>query len=178
MSNKLKKSYFIPFIAFLVLITGLLLSLYWQHRALPSPLLNQPAPPLNLPNLSPSQQPLTQHDWEGNLALINVWATWCASCIQEHPFLSQLARTKSIAIYGLDYKDDPKSARNWLKRYGNPYTKVGYDLSGNAAINWGVYGTPETFLLDSQGIIRYKYIGPLSQQVWNEKFLPIIRQYQ
>lgn len=178
MSNTIKKSYFIPLIAFLVLVIGLVLGLYWQHRALPSPLMNKPAPPLSLPSLSSSQQLLSNQDWQGHMALINVWATWCVSCMQEHPFLNQLAKTKTIPIYGLDYKDDPKSARTWLKRYGNPYTKVGYDISGSAAINWGVYGTPETFLLDSQGIIRYKFIGPLSQQVWNEKFLPIIRQYQ
>ena len=111
----------------------------------------------------------------GQASLLNVWATWCAGCRQEHGFLMQLASTGTIPIYGLNYRDERNSAIGWLQQLGDPYVANAFDEDGLVSIDWGVYGAPETFLIDAEGIVRYKHIGPLTPEVWRNKMQPRIR---
>lgn len=117
----------------------------------------------------------TPHLFEGKISLLNVWASWCASCEEEQKFLMHLAK-KGIHLYGLNYKDKPEEALEWVSRWGNPYQAIGLDLSGTLSLDLGVYGTPETFLIDSEGIIRLRHAGVLNEKVWNETFLPLIQR--
>ncbi|MDF2868275.1 MAG: thiol:disulfide interchange protein, partial [Gammaproteobacteria bacterium] len=141
---------------------------------IPSTLINKPVPKFNLPDLMNSGNRLTERQFLGQVSLVNVWATWCTACQQEHPILLDIARTHKVKLYAIDYKDDLQTAKNWLAQYGNPFLAIGFDATGQAAIDWGVYGTPETFLIDRQGIIRYKHIGPLTKQIWQNTLLPLI----
>lgn len=148
--------------------------LYLNPRILPSPLIGKPVPQFSLPRLRDPQQTFTQQEFAGQVALLNVWASWCAACRDEHETLLTLARENVVPIYGLDYKDDRQSALAWLKREGDPYRAVAFDARGDVAINWGVYGAPETFLIDRHGVIRYKYIGPLTPEAVRSDLLPRI----
>ncbi len=173
-----RKRYYIPLIIFIAFACGLLLSIYKHHDDLPTPFLNRVAPDIRLPSLFNEKTIISNKTWQGHLALINVWATWCVACLQEHPFLQHLAKQNQIALYGLNYKDDRLTAIDWLKKHGNPYRAVAFDNKGLAAIDWGVYGTPETYLLDADGIIRYKHVGPMNEKIWKKKFMPLIKRYQ
>ena len=117
----------------------------------------------------------TQTEFQGKVSLLNVWGSWCVACRDEHPVLMQFAASHVIPVYGLDYKDDPQAALDMLSKQGNPYAAIAYDASGDVAINWGVYGAPETFLLDKQGVIRHKYIGPLTQAIIQDDLMPRIQ---
>lgn len=145
---------------------------------LPSALLNKSVPSFRLTTLQNENQFFTDKNLRGQVALLNVWATWCESCQQEHPILMEITRDYRITVYGLDYKDTRLSAKTFLQQSGNPYSLVGFDGKGNVAIDWGVYGTPETFVIDKSGIIRYKYIGPLTNDVWFNELLPLIKDLQ
>ena len=125
---------------------------------LPSALLNKSVPQFQLSTVQDSGQMFTDRNLHGQISLLNVWATWCSSCREEHPVLMDIERDYQIPIYGFDYKDQRISAIQWLQQLGNPYTLIGFDNSGSVAIDWGVYGTPETFIIDKNGIIRYKFI--------------------
>ena len=114
----------------------------------------------------------------GEVALFNVWATWCVACRSEHPVLMQLAESGKVAIYGLNYKDDRAEAKRWLLRYGDPYLANAFDADGRVGIDWGVYGTPETFIVDQQGVIRHKHIGPLTQEVVRDEILPLVEKLE
>ena len=127
--------------------------------------------------LQPDQQ-LSEKIFLGKVSLLHVWATWCATCRAEHLVLMDLARSKKVVFYGLNYKDNPEAAKNWLKQYGNPYKAIISDPQGRLGIDLGVYGTPETFLIDSQGVIRYKYIGAITQHIWEHDIMPEIQRYQ
>lgn len=142
----------------------------------PSPLLGKPAPEFELPRLDDPASTLRRADLLGDVSLVNVWATWCVGCRQEHPFLVELARRGEVPIFGLNWKDDPALARDWLARLGDPYRATAVDRDGRAAIDWGVYGAPETFLVDASGTVLYKHIAPLSPEVWEREFVPRIRQ--
>jgi cytochrome c biogenesis protein CcmG/thiol:disulfide interchange protein DsbE len=166
--------YAIPFIFCLILFLFLWRGLQIDPRLLPSALINQPAPAFKLPTLENPQHYLTQKDLSGHITLLNIWASWCGACQIEHPFLMELARSQGIPIYAIDYKDQPADARQWLQKYGNPYRSIGVDAAGQTAINWGVYGTPETFVIDAQGIIRYKVIGALTPDVWHSEIAPLL----
>lgn len=168
----------IPFILFLILVIFFWRGLHIDPRELPSVLINKPAPQIDLPTLQNTKQLLTTKNLMGHVSLVNVWATWCEACAEEHPVLVDIAATKKIMIYGLDYKDQRNAALNWLHNYGNPYHAIGFDEDGMVAINWGVYGAPETFVIDKQGIIRYKFIGPITQVVWQNEILPIVEKLQ
>ena len=144
----------------------------------PSPLIGKAAPAFSLPDLADSKQTLTQAELQGKVSLLNVWGSWCVACRDEHPVLMQFAAEHVIPIYGLDYKDDRQAALDMLAKQGNPYTAVAYDASGDATIDWGVYGAPETFLLDKHGIIRYKYIGPLTPELIRDDLLRRIQVLQ
>ncbi len=140
----------------------------------PSPLVGKPAPEFTLPRLDDPARTLSRSDLLGKVSLVNVWGTWCAGCRQEHETLVTLARDSGVPIFGINWKDDDQSARQWLATLGNPYAAVGVDQDGRAAIDWGVYGAPETFLISPDGIVLYKHIAPLTLEVWREEFLPRI----
>lgn len=155
---------FFPIIVFLFVIIILWRGLFLHPAQIPSPLVNKTAPALS------------DEKFLGNITLVNVFASWCSACQEEHAFFQELAKKKYLTLYGLDYKDDPSAAKKYLKRNGNPYQKVISDEKGDVAINWGVYGTPETFLIDKKGIVRYKQIGPLTQDVWEKTLQPLVEK--
>ena len=153
--------------------------LFLNPTIVPSPFIGKPAPAFSLPRLDAKQTaPITQAIWQGQVALLNVWGSWCVACRDEHPVLMQFAAEHVVPIYGLDYKDDRQGALDMLAKQGDPYTNVAFDATGDVAINWGVYGAPETFLLDRHGIIRYKYIGPLTPELIRDDLLPRIRSLE
>jgi cytochrome c biogenesis protein CcmG/thiol:disulfide interchange protein DsbE len=166
--------YLIPLGVFIVMVALLAVGLTRDPRLIPSPLIDKPVPEFNLPLVEDPDKSLSRADLLGQVSLINVWATWCVSCRQEHAFLMALARSERVPIYSLDYKDNRADALNWLTRFGNPYRATAFDADGRVGIDWGVYGTPETFLVDQHGTIRYKHVGPLSEEVWKERILPLI----
>jgi len=175
--NKLTQARFIlPFIIFAAILLLLWRGLHLHPNQIPSPLIDKPAPTFSLPDLFDAHKKITNKDLAGQVVLVNVWATWCVSCAQEHNALLQLAQTEHVFFLGLNYKDDVAAAKKWLKQYGNPYKIVAVDLDGQAAIDWGVYGTPETFVLDKKGIIRYKQIGPIDTESWENILKPIIEK--
>ena len=145
---------------------------------IPSALIGRPAPDATLPpveDLAPNGTQLlgfSKADMMGKVTIVNVFASWCAPCRQEHPLLEDLAKRDGFQMFGINYKDTPENARRFLGTLGNPYERVGSDPKGRAAIEWGVYGIPETFIVDANGTIRYKYIGPLSPKSYEEEFLP------
>jgi cytochrome c biogenesis protein CcmG/thiol:disulfide interchange protein DsbE len=153
---------FMPLIAFAVLVILLAIGLTLNPRLVPSPLIGKPAPEFELPLLL-KQGSFSNKDLIGHVTLVNVWASWCFACRQEHEVVKSLAR-KGVRIVGLNYKDEPDDAKQWLARLGNPYQFIAADYTGRIAIDWGVYGAPETFLIDKSGIIRHKVIGPLSDR--------------
>jgi cytochrome c biogenesis protein CcmG/thiol:disulfide interchange protein DsbE len=166
----------LPIFILAALVAVLVVGLKRDPTLVPSPLIGKPAPEFSLPRLDDPGQLLSKADLLGDVSLVNVWATWCGGCRQEHPFLVNLARTGGVRIYGLNWKDDVELARQWLDQLGNPYAATGVDPNGRSAIDWGVYGAPETFLLDAAGIVLYKHIAPLTTDVWETEFVPRIRK--
>lgn len=175
--------YIVPVLLFLVVASFLLLGLDRNPSEIPSPLIGKPAPPWSLPRLSLTASgagggadagSLDGAALKGQPYLLNVWASWCAPCLQEHPALMELARRKVIRIVGINYKDQPEDARAWLARHGNPFAEIGIDREGRTAIDFGVYGVPETFLVDGQGVIRFKHIGPLTPDAVQSHLMPAI----
>ncbi len=169
---------FLPLSIFIILAIFLWRGLYLDPQRLPSALINKPVPQFSLSTLVNTQQSFSQNDLFGHVSLVNVWASWCNSCRDDQPILMDIAQNSHVPIYGFDYKDDRAKALQWLDSYGNPYQKIGFDVEGTVAIDWGVYGTPETFLIDQNGIIKYKQIGPMTVEIWRDKFLPLIQQLQ
>lgn len=172
--NKQRLVLLIPLLLFLSLGIFLWRGLNLNPRLLPSALLNKPVPHFILPNLLQPHEAFTDQHLQQGLVLLNVWATWCVNCQLEHPVLVDIANNQHIPIYGLDYKDSSADASRWLAQYGNPYRAIGVDTNGNTAINLGVYGTPETFIIDN-GIIRYKFVGPITKEVWQNTLSPEIK---
>ncbi len=170
------KWFLIPVIIFLVLTGFLFVGLYKDPSLVPSPLIGKPVPTFVASTLKDPKQTITENDLQGDYALINVWATWCAACKQEHAALVYIAQQLQVPIYGLNYKDDRESAIDWLNRYGDPYVVNIFDDTGRIGIDFGVYGAPETFLIDSQGIIHHKLVGVMTPEVWDAQFLPKINQ--
>jgi len=168
----------IPLVIFIVLLAFLWVGLGRDPREVPSPLIGKPAPAFSLAQLHDPAQSLSNSDLRGKVWLLNVWASWCVSCREEHPLLMQLAAAKSVPIYGLEYKDDPGAGKAWLTQNGDPYTASIVDRDGRVGIDYGVYGVPETFVVDKQGVIRYKQIGPLSVDALQKKILPLVRELQ
>ncbi len=167
--------YLTPLVLFLALAALLYKGLALNPREVPSPLIGKPAPEFALPDLKDAGKQLSHTDFQGKVSLLNIWATWCVSCRAEHPLLMQLAR-QGVTIYGLDYKDNRDDAQRWLARFGDPYVANAFDADGRVGIDWGVYGTPETFVIDQQGIIRHKHIGPLTEDAIQREILPLIQQ--
>lgn len=166
----------IGLITFLALGILLGIALQTPPNILPSPLLNQAVPAFTLRTLETPTKTVTENLFKGQVSLLNVFATWCLACEHEHAFLMQIKN--DIPLYGFLYKDDPVRAKKILRTYGNPYQTVMLDTQGLTAIDWGVYGTPETFLIDKHSVIRYKVIGELTPKEWQSKILPLVHQLQ
>jgi cytochrome c biogenesis protein CcmG/thiol:disulfide interchange protein DsbE len=147
-------------------------------REVPSPLIGKAAPAFELTKLHAPNETLATADLKGKVWLLNVWASWCVSCRVEHPLLVELAKANIVPVYGLDYKDKPDDGRDWLAHHGDPYTASIVDRDGRVGIDYGVYGVPETFLIDKEGIVRYKQIGPLTPEALKQKILPMVRELQ
>lgn len=168
--------YLIPLGVFVAIAVFLLIGLGLNPRLLPSPLIGKPMPQFSLPALDDPERHVGSEALFGDVAVVNVWASWCVSCRQEHPVLMALAREHGVPIYGINYKDPLADATTYLRRVGNPYVWSGHDLDGWAGIEWGVYATPETFVIDRTGTIRYKHIGPISMTLAQTELLPLIER--
>lgn len=170
------KKFIIPIGLFALLGVLLYAGLNLDPREIPSPLVDKPLPTFSLPALDHPSRSLTNTDFQGKVVLINVWASWCVACRQEHPLLMEVARTKQVPLIGLNYKDKREDALRMLQAEGNPYEVSLMDADGRVGIDWGVYAVPETFVIDKAGVIRYKYIGPISAEGWKTTLLPLIQQ--
>lgn len=168
----------LPLLFFLAVLILLWRGLSLHPNQIPSPLIGKAAPNFTLPRLLPPPTFTSKKDFLGHVTLVNVWATWCEACAEEHALLLQIAHQPEIFLYGLNYKDNPALAKKWLAQWGNPYRIVAVDQTGDVAIDWGVYGTPETFVLDKKGILRYKQIGPITAEIWATTLQPLIKQLQ
>ncbi|TCK07102.1 DsbE family thiol:disulfide interchange protein [Marinobacterium mangrovicola] len=158
---------FLPLVIFLGIGFFLWRGLSIDPTELPSARLNQPFPAFEKASLTNPEQTLTPDDLKGQVALVNIWATWCPTCKEEHAFLNQLAQ-QGVTIYGINYKDEPVKAREWLKRYLDPYDKVVLDVDGKLGLDLGVYGAPETYVIDADGVIRYRHVGAVDARVWKD----------
>lgn len=167
-----------PFVIFVALSGFLYVGLGLNPHEVPSPLVNKPAPSFNLPQLHEPAKQFSQQDMKGKVWLLNFWASWCASCKVEHPLFMALARQNSVPIYGIDYKDNPDDGQAWLRNGGDPYVLSASDMDGRVGIEYGLYGVPETYVIDKQGVIRYKQIGPVTQQSLRETILPLVAELQ
>ncbi len=168
--------YGVPIGVFLILVAFLFIGLGLNPREVPSPLIGKPAPDFQLPSVTAPQEQVGLEDLSREVSLFNVWASWCVSCRQEHPLLVELSRQGVVPIYGLNYKDERGDAVRWLRSLGDPYRASAYDVDGRVGLDWGVYGVPETFVVDREGIIRHKHTGPVTPQVWEQELLPLIRR--
>ena len=172
----MKARFLIPLAIFLVLVGFLAVGLGLKPSEVPSPLIGKPAPEFTLPKLADPSKSFSPADMKGQVWLLNVWASWCVACKQEHPVLMDLAKMNLLPIIGLDYKDQRDPALEFLRRGGDPYLLSAVDETGRVGIDYGVYGVPETFLIDKEGIIRYKHIGPITPKSLQETILPLVAQ--
>ena len=168
--------FLIPLAVFGVLVAFCAVGLRLDPREVPSPLINKPAPEFALTELHKPEQTIRRADMLGKVWMLNVWASWCEACRDEHPHLVEFAKLKALPIYGLDYKDQREPAQAWLAERGNPYDASLFDANGRVGIDFGVYGVPETFIIDKQGVIRYKKIGALTPEVLRDDVLPLLRK--
>ena len=166
----------IPLVLFIALVAFLLIGLHRDPHEVPSPLINKPAPDFQLPQLQQSIATFSAKEMRGKVWLLNFWGTWCVACREEHPLLVQYAKTGLVPIYGVDYKDDRAAAMRWLDEFGNPYVLTAFDVDGRVSIDYGVYGAPESYLIDRNGVIRFKQIGPITEDVWQKQILPLAKQ--
>ena len=165
----------VPLAIFVALVAFFAVGLTRDPRTVPSPFIGKPAPPFTLTQLHDEKIAFTPADMKGKVWLLNVWASWCVSCRVEHPLLVEMSRGKVVPIVGLNYKDKRDDGLRWLARFGNPYVLSAYDDEGRVGIDYGVYGVPETYLIDKQGVIRFKQIGILAPQIIKEKVLPLVK---
>jgi cytochrome c biogenesis protein CcmG, thiol:disulfide interchange protein DsbE len=170
------KKYLLPLLVFVLLALFLAAGLKHDPREVPSPLINKPAPAFTLSRLDDPTRHFSPDELRGKPWLLSVWASWCGSCRQEHPLLVDLAQRSDVLLVGLDYKDEPGDAQNWLRQFGNPYMLSVSDSEGRVGIDYGVYGVPETYVIDRDGIIRYKHIGPLTADDIANKLLPLVKR--
>lgn len=172
------KRFLLPFVIFAVVVGFLAVGLTLNPREVPSPLVGKRAPDFSLPQLHEPDQLFSPKQMAGQVWLFNVWASWCSGCKEEHPLLMKLAKAGDVPIYGMDYKDRRDEALAWLRRHGNPYPVTAVDESGRVGIDYGVYGVPETYVVDKAGIIRYKHIGPVDDDTLQQKILPLVKELQ
>ena len=165
-----------PLAVFAVLAAFLAVGLLRDPREVPSPFIGKAAPGFTLAQLHDEKLAFTPEDMKGKVWLLNVWASWCVSCRIEHPLLVEMSRRNVVPIVGLDYKDQRADGMQWLQKFGNPYALSAFDVDGKVGIDYGVYGVPETFVIDKQGVIRYKQIGPITPEALEKTLLPLIRR--
>lgn len=170
------KKFLLPLAVLIVVVGFLGVGLRLNPREVPSPLIGKAAPPFTLPVLHTPAKTVSNTDLKGQVWMLNVWASWCVSCRDEHPVLVELARQKVVPIVGLNYKDKSDDAKAWLKQFGDPYVMSLVDANGQIGIDYGVYGVPETYVIDRDGVIRYKKIGPVTPDTVREKILPLVKQ--
>ncbi|QDX81781.1 thiol:disulfide interchange protein [Denitratisoma sp. DHT3] len=170
------RRFLLPLGIFVVLVGFLAVGLRLDPREVPSPLIGKPAPDFHLTQLHAADRTIAPADLKGKVWLLNVWASWCVSCRQEHPLLVDLARQDIVPIVGLNYKDERDAGKAWLARHGDPYQLSAWDHDGRVGIDYGVYGVPETFVIDKAGTIRYKQIGPITAEALKEKIIPLIKE--
>lgn len=170
------KRFLLPLVVFIGLLIFLGIGLRLNPREIPSPFIGKPAPAFELTQLHDANSAVRPQDMLGQVWLLNVWASWCVSCRVEHPVLMDLARMKEVPIIGLNYKDGREDGIQWLRQFGNPYSMSGWDNSGRVGIDYGVYGVPETFVIDKKGVIRMKHTGPVTPESLEQKILPLIRE--
>jgi cytochrome c biogenesis protein CcmG, thiol:disulfide interchange protein DsbE len=168
--------FLIPLGIFLGLVGFLAAGLKLDPKEVPSPLIDKPAPAFQLTQLDKPEKTIAREDLLGKVWVMSVWASWCVACQAEHPLLMALSRKKLVPIYGLNYKDERMDGMKWLARYGDPYDASLFDSDGRVGIDWGVYGVPETFVVDRQGVIRFKQIGPLTPEVIRDQIEPLVRK--
>jgi len=173
---KIKLRFLIPFSLFAVMVVFLAIGLSLDPREVPSPLIGKPAPAFELPTLQNPAATFTPQDMRGKVWLLNVWASWCTACRAEHQLVNKLAERNVVPVIGLNYKDEPRDALDWLGKLGNPYLISVSDRHGRAGLDWGVYGVPESFVIDKKGTIRYKQIGPITEEALEKKILPLLEQ--
>ncbi len=172
------KTAFLPLGIFLVVMVILAIGLTLDPQVLPSPLIDKPAPDFSAPVLYQPSVQLTNKNLLGKVWLLNAWASWCIACREDHAVLLEFSKSKTLMLVGLNYKDQDKEGQKWLARFGNPYDVVLADQDGRIGIDFGIYGVPESFLIDKAGIIRYKHVGPLTPRVLHHQLLPLIHQLQ
>ena len=165
-----------PLVLFVLLAVLLAVGLRLKPREVPSPLVGKPAPAFKLTQLHQPEQLLTPEQMRGKVWLLNVWASWCGACREEHPVLVDFARNAAVPLIGLNYKDQRPDALGWLEQHGNPYVASLVDRDGRTGLDYGVYGVPETFVIDQQGVIRYKQIGPVTDEVLRKRILPLLKE--
>lgn len=170
--------YLLPLALFIGLVIFFIIGLQNDPRIVPSPLIDKPAPIFNLPKLHSPETTLHLEDLKGKVSLLNVWASWCAACVTEHPVFVEAAKKYDLNLYGLNYKDKREDAISWLEKLGDPYIESAFDEAGTTGIDYGVYGVPETFVLDKNGIIRYKHIGPVNKEQLETIIIPLVKQLE
>jgi len=168
--------FLLPLLLFLGLALMLAAGLGRDPKEVPSPLIGKPAPAFTLTRLDDAQQSIKRDDLLGKVWMLNVWASWCVACREEHPLLVEFSRRKTVPVYGLNYKDARTDGLRWLAKFGNPYDASLFDNDGKVGIDFGVYGVPETFIIDKQGVIRVKHIGPVTETVLRERIEPLLKQ--
>ena len=166
----------LPLAAFIGLAVLLASGLGKDTRLVPSPLIDKPAPVYSLPELHEPSKTFASESMKGQVYVLNVWGSWCVACRAEHPFLQRFAATNAVPVVGLNWKDTPEDATRWLQQFGDPYDHIPVDAEGRTAIDFGVYGAPETFVIDGAGTIRYKYIGPMSPEVIEKELMRAIEK--
>jgi cytochrome c biogenesis protein CcmG/thiol:disulfide interchange protein DsbE len=170
-------AYILPLAVFAVLFVYFALGLRLDPRLIPSALIDKPVPTFDLPPIEGGQgSGFSSADLTGRVSAVNVFASWCLPCRAEHPLVTRLGKIKGVALYGINYKDKPADALAWLEELGNPFLEIGADSKGRLAIDWGVYGLPETFIIDKKGRIRYKHVGPMTPQIFKDRILPVIEE--
>ncbi len=167
----------LPLLILIALAVLLWVGLGLDPDRVPSPLIGKPAPAFELPDLEREGETVTEADISAEgAALFNVWASWCPPCLDEHPLFMELVAREEVPIIGLNYRDQPEAAREWLARHGNPYRRVALDREGRTGIDWGVYGVPETYVVDAEGVIRYKHVGPIDERILENEIMPLVRE--
>jgi cytochrome c biogenesis protein CcmG, thiol:disulfide interchange protein DsbE len=168
--------FLVPLAVFIALVAFFAVGLFRDPREVPSPFIGKPAPAFSVAQLHDAGKVFAPEQMKGKVWLLNVWASWCVSCRVEHPLLVEMARRQVVPIVGLNYKDKREDGVGWLAKHGDPYVLSAYDLDGRVGIDFGVYGVPETFVIDKQGVIRYKQIGPITPEALEKKILPLLRE--
>jgi len=176
--NRPRLAGYIPLLVFIVMAVFFAIGLTMNPRDIPSPLIGKPVPEFSLPPVKGGTLGLSTADLRGEVSIVNVFASWCVACRDEHPILMGIKEKGLVPLHGINYKDKPDDARAWLDEMGDPYTRIGADISGRVAIDWGVYGVPETFVIDRDGLIVHKHIGAITPQAMRDTIMPIIKKLQ